>query len=116
MSETAIVTGAAGGIGEAVARRLARSGAKCVLVDRNPRVEQVAAEIDGMAVVGDLADPDLSMRAVRLAGKHVELLVLNAGINSVDKDLATLDLDRYQAVVAVNQHAVVYGLRAALPV
>ncbi|OHV45702.1 dehydrogenase [Parafrankia soli] len=116
MSETAIITGAAGGIGESVARRLAASGARCVLVDRSPAVEQVAASIGGAAVVGDLTDPELSLRMVKTAGDRLDLLVLNAGTNSVDKDPATLDLDRYQAVVGVNQHSVVYGLRAALPV
>lgn len=116
MSEIAIVTGAAGGIGESVARRLAVSGARCVLVDRDPKVEQVAVSIGGEAVVGDLTDPELSVRAVAIAGDRLDLLVLNAGTNSVDKDPATLDLGRYQAVVGVNQHSVVYGLRAALPV
>jgi NAD(P)-dependent dehydrogenase (short-subunit alcohol dehydrogenase family) len=116
VSEIAIVTGAAGGIGESVARRLAASGARCVLVDRDPKVEQVAVSIGGQAVVGDLTDPELSLRAVAIAGDRLDLLVLNAGTNSVDKDPATLDLGRYQAVVGVNQHSVVYGLRAALPV
>lgn len=116
MSEVAVVTGAAGGIGAAVARRLADAGVHCVLVDRKPTVEQVAASIGGEAVVGDLADPELSERMVAATGGRLDLLVLNAGINSVDKDPATLDLDRYQAVVGVNQHSVVYGLRAGLPV
>ena len=116
MSEVAIVTGAAGGIGESVARRLTASGVHCILVDRDPKVERVADSIGGDALVGDLTDPEVSLRAVALAGDRVDLLVLNAGMNSVDKDPATLDLDRYQAVVGVNQHSVVYGLRAALPV
>jgi NAD(P)-dependent dehydrogenase (short-subunit alcohol dehydrogenase family) len=116
MGENAVITGAAGGIGAAVARRLAAAGVRCVLVDRDPAVEEVAASIGGAAVVGDLTDPDLSLRAVRAAGDRLDLLVLNAGTNSVDKDPATLDLARYQAVVGVNQHSVVYGLRAALPV
>lgn len=116
MNETAMITGAAGGIGAAVARRLADGGARCVLVDRNPLVAEVAAEIGGVAVVGDLTDPELSERAVAAAEGRVDLLVLNAGMNSVDKDPAALDLDRYQAVVGVNQHAVVWGLRSVLPV
>ncbi|MEU1981185.1 SDR family oxidoreductase [Nocardia sp. NPDC019395] len=116
MTETAVITGAAGGIGEHTARRLSARGVRCVLVDRNPLVEQVAAELGGDAVVGDLADPALSRVAIATAGERLDLLVLNAGINSVDKDPAELDLDRYHAVVGVNQHAVVWGLRAALPV
>ncbi|MBE1533132.1 SDR family oxidoreductase [Actinomadura algeriensis] len=115
MSETAIITGAAGGIGEATAGRLAASGVRCVLVDRDPGVTDVAAAIGGTALVGDLTDPELSMRAVAAAGDRLDLLVLNAGTNCADKDPATLDLDRYAAVVGVNQHSVAYGLRAALP-
>lgn len=114
--ETAVITGAAGGIGEAVARRLAGAGTRCVLVDRNPAVAEVAASVGGDALVGDLTDPELSLRMVAVAGDRLDLLVLNAGHNSVDKDPATLDLDRYQAIVGVNQHSVVYGLRGALPV
>ncbi|MEU4650276.1 SDR family oxidoreductase [Nocardia fluminea] len=113
-SRTALITGAAGGIGAAVARRLA-ARAHCVLVDRSSAVDQVAAEIGATAVVGDLTDPELTARAVALAGDGLDLVVLNAGTNCADKDPATLDLDRYHAVVGVNQHAVVWGLRAALP-
>ncbi|WP_026403736.1 SDR family oxidoreductase [Actinomadura rifamycini] len=115
MSETAIITGAAGGIGAATARRLASSGVRCVLVDRDPQVTDVAAPIGGTALVGDLTDPDLSVRAAAEAGDGLALVVLNAGTNSPDKDPAALDLDRYRAVVGVNQHSVTYGLRAALP-
>ncbi|MFD0901591.1 SDR family oxidoreductase [Actinomadura sediminis] len=115
MSETAIITGAAGGIGAATARLLAASGARCVLVDRDPKVADVAASIGGTALVGDLTDPDLSVRAAADAGDGLGLVVLNAGTNCADKDPATLDLDRYRAVVGVNQHSVTYGLRAALP-
>ena len=50
------------------------------------------------------------------AGDELDQLVLNAGVNSGVTDLATLDLDWYQTVVGVNQHSVVYALRAALPV
>ncbi|NDZ96128.1 SDR family oxidoreductase [Streptomyces sp. SID6673] len=116
MPDTAVITGAAGGIGAATARRLSAAGHRCVLVDVNPLVEEVAAAVGGDAVVGDLTEPETSERAVEVAGNRLGLLVLNAGMNSVDKDPATLDLDRYRAVVGVNQHAVVWGLRAALPV
>ena len=115
MGTAAIITGAAGGIGEATARRLAAGGARCVVVDRNSRVEEVAASIGGVALVGDLTDPALSAEAVAAAGDDLDQLVLNAGVNSGVRDLAGLDLDWYQAVVGVNQHSAVYVLRAALP-
>ncbi|MBB5917808.1 NAD(P)-dependent dehydrogenase (short-subunit alcohol dehydrogenase family) [Nocardia transvalensis] len=116
MHETAVITGAAGGIGAAVAGLLAADGVRCVVVDREPHVTEVADRIGGEAVVGDLTDPETSTRAVALAGDRLDLLVLNAGTNSADKDPATLDLDRYHRVVGINQHAVMWGLRAALPV
>ncbi|MBH0781329.1 SDR family oxidoreductase [Nocardia bovistercoris] len=116
MRETAVITGAAGGIGAAVARLLAAEGAHCVVVDRDPAVAELATEIGGAAVVGDLTDPELSVRAVATAGPRLDLLVLNAGTNSADKDPAALDIERYHRVVGVNQHAVMWGLRAGLPV
>ncbi len=114
--ETAVITGAAGGIGAAVARLLAAQRVDCVVVDHDPRVEEVAEQIGGVAVVADLTDPESSVRAVAAAGNRLDLLVLNAGRNSADKDPAALDLDRYHTVVGVNQHAVMWGLRAGLPV
>jgi NADP-dependent 3-hydroxy acid dehydrogenase YdfG len=115
MDEVAIVTCAASGTGEAVARRLANTGVRCVLVDRDPLVRKVAADIGALAVVGDLSDPDLFTKAVAYADDRLDLLVLNAGTDCAGNDLAMLDLRGYRSVVGVNQHAVVYGLRAALP-
>ncbi|MGK8486766.1 SDR family oxidoreductase [Nocardia asiatica] len=114
--ESAVVTGAAGGIGAAVARLLAAEGVRCVVVDCDPRVVEVAEQIGGEAIVGDLAEPQTSTRAVAAAGDHLDLRILNAGVNCPDKDPATMDLHRYHAVVGVNQHAVVWGLRAGLPI
>ncbi|MFC5753163.1 SDR family oxidoreductase [Actinomadura rugatobispora] len=115
MTEVAMVTGAAGEIGEAVARRLASAGVRCVLVDRDPAVHGIAAGIGGVAVAGDLSDPDLATRAVAHAGGRLDLLVLNAESGCADTDPAMLDLRGYKSVVAANQHGVVYALRAALP-
>lgn len=116
MTTTAVITGAAGGIGAATAHRLSALGTRCVVVDRNPLAEEVAKAVGGTAVIGDLADPATSEAAVAAAGDHLDMLVLNAGMNCADKDLATLDPVRYHTVVGVNQHATVWGLRAALPV
>jgi 2-keto-3-deoxy-L-fuconate dehydrogenase len=64
-----IITGAAMGIGEAVARMCAGLGAWVVLIDRDARVSDVAYEIGqaAQAFVGDVTDPHTIERAIRAA-------------------------------------------------
>nr|WP_063779363.1 SDR family NAD(P)-dependent oxidoreductase [Kibdelosporangium sp. MJ126-NF4] len=106
----AIVTGAAGAIGAATAKRLARSEAAVVLADRDGTgAQQVADTItaDGgraLAVTCDVTDPDQVSAAVRAAvetfgGVHV--LVNNAGVTR-DSALFTMSTADWDEVVAVN--------------
>ena len=81
---TALVTGGASGIGRAVSVRLARSGARVVVLDRDETgAKEVAHQVGGEHVVADLADPavidDLGL------GTRVpaDILVNNAGIQHV---------------------------------
>lgn len=77
---TALVTGASGGLGQAIARALARRGASVVLTARRAEVlEPLAAELGGRAVACDLSDRDALERLVDEAGP-VDVLVANAGI------------------------------------
>ena len=80
--KTAIVTGAAQGLGEAFARRLAAEGCSVVMVDRSDAVTEVAAEIGATAIVGDVADAAHVRSVVDAAvAAHgtVDILVNNAG-------------------------------------
>ena len=82
MGERAIVTGAAQGIGEAVARRLASEGVSLVLTDRQDSVTELAGELGGIAVVGAVDDPEIAQRCVVEAVKshgRVDILINNAG-------------------------------------
>ena len=77
---TALVTGASGGLGQAIARALARRGASVVLTARRAEVlEPLAAELGGRAVATDLSDRGSLERLVADAGP-VDVLVANAGI------------------------------------
>lgn len=81
-----LITGAAGGIGSATARTLARAGGRVILHDvRAPSVESLAAELggDARALVADLADPIATQRlwddALAIHGR-IDVLINNAGI------------------------------------
>jgi short-subunit dehydrogenase len=77
---TVLVTGATGGLGQAIARALARRGARLVLSGRRTELlEPLAAETGGRALACDLADPAAVERLVADAGP-VDGLVANAGV------------------------------------
>jgi short-subunit dehydrogenase len=87
--KVAVVTGASGGIGAAIARRLAHEGMRIALVARNrERLERLAEQIhesgsEALVIVADLADENERLRAfeqIRAAFGPVDVLVNNAGL------------------------------------
>jgi short-subunit dehydrogenase len=123
---TAIVTGAASGIGAALTTALAARGSNLVLLDRDAeRLEEVAAGVraahPGLAVatyVADLSDDDATDQvAVQLAAEHPEttLLVNNAGV-ALGGRLDQVTLDEFDWVMAVNFRSVVRLTHALVPV
>jgi short-subunit dehydrogenase len=77
---TALVTGATGGLGQAIARALARRGASLVLTGRRAEVlEPLADELRGRAIIADLGDREEMQRLVAEAGA-IDVLVANAGV------------------------------------
>ena len=74
---SALVTGAASGIGLACARALAAAGAEVHLVDRDPKVLALAEELGGAGHVLDLMDPVDALPA------DIDILVNNAGVQHV---------------------------------
>jgi len=112
------VSGGGTGIGAATARRLAAAGARVVVMGRRAGpVEEVAAEIGGLACVGDSAAPADAERAVTLAAGELgglDVLIANAG---GDGSAAELDVDDglWEAVLRSNLTSSFVLARAALP-
>ncbi len=122
--KTALVTGAGSGIGAAIAKGLAASGARVVVQDLQAQAaERVTAEITvagglAYAAAGDVSDPvvveGLVAQAVT-AGGGLHLLVNNAGIGGPLAPLGEYPLDGWRKVMAVNLDGVFYGMRYAIP-
>jgi short-subunit dehydrogenase len=126
---TAVVTGAASGIGTALARGLAARGSHLVLVDRDGdglaavaksigSTAATAADLRIATYVADLADPAATTRLGQtLAGVHRDttLLVNNAGV-ALGGRFDQVSAAQFDTVLAVNLHAVVILTRALLPV
>lgn len=85
--KTALVTGAASGIGRAVAERLAHAGARVLVHDLAPSARDVAQSLGGVFLQADLADPEavrrLAQEALEAANGRVDILVNNAGFQHV---------------------------------
>jgi 3-oxoacyl-[acyl-carrier protein] reductase len=112
--KVAVVTGAARGIGAAIARVMSRDGAHVVAVDipaAGDRLAEVANEIGGTALQLDITAADAAERLIEHLRERrgrvrpgVDIVVHNAGITR-DKLLVNMDAARWNSVMAVNLQA-----------
>ena len=119
--KTAIVTGAAGGIGSATVRRLVEEGCKVVAVDiQQKALSQLAASCPAgsvLDVVADVARPEDCERFVGQAVQHfggVQLLVNNAAVIGRNYPIAEMPIEEFDRVHSINVRGVFLCLRAAL--
>ncbi|MFB7084505.1 SDR family NAD(P)-dependent oxidoreductase [Streptomyces sp. NPDC056296] len=121
---TALVTGAASGIGLATARRLGAGGANVVVADYNAEgaakaaVELVAEGVKAAAVELDVTRPESVEAAVRFAVDTfggLDLAVNNAGIGGPSAPTGEYDIEAYDRVVRTDLDGVFYSMRHELP-
>jgi short-subunit dehydrogenase len=109
---TAMVTGATGGLGQAIARELAGRGASVVLTGRRADVlEDLAVELGGRAIVADLADRDAAAALMEESGP-VDILVASAGLPA-SGPLTDFPLDAVDRALDVNLRVPVVMARLA---
>lgn len=105
---TALVTGAARGIGAAVASVLARDGARVIALDvpgAREELERTADRLGATALPLDITAPDAADRIAAAAPDGLGVLVHNAGITR-DRRLANMPADRWASVIEVNLDSV----------
>ncbi|MFB6422602.1 3-oxoacyl-ACP reductase [Streptomyces microflavus] len=105
---TALVTGAARGIGAAVASVLARDGARVIVLDvpgAREELERTADRLGATALPLDITAPDAADRIAAAVPDGLGVLVHNAGITR-DRRLANMPADRWASVIEVNLDSV----------
>lgn len=118
-NKVALVTGAGTGIGRAIAQRLADEGANVLIVGRTETtLVETAAYSDKISYLAiDLESEDGIRTIIRTVGERygrLDILVNNAGWAPVTP-FATMKIDEYDKVFAINVRAVVMLTQAFLP-
>jgi NAD(P)-dependent dehydrogenase (short-subunit alcohol dehydrogenase family) len=121
--KTAIVTGASAGLGLGIAKRLAQSGARLALWDRDKAALAGAArELSALgevhAVTVDVAVPDAVLAAARQSLERlggIEVLVNNAGISGPNAPTWEYPLEDWRRVLDINLTGVFLCCRAVVP-
>jgi 3-oxoacyl-[acyl-carrier protein] reductase len=119
--QAAIVTGAARGIGQAIATRLASEGAGVMIADIDEEVAREAVAAIGERAVAqrlDVSDPaswDAAVQAALARWGRIDALVNNAGIAGRSAPIWELAVDEWQQVLDIDLTGVFLGCRAVIP-
>lgn len=118
-----LITGAAGGIGIAAAKKFANEGAKLALVDlKKENLTKVAAEVTSdhiLLLEGNVAVEEDVKSFVEATKEHygrIDVFINNAGINGKFANLVDQTAENFDAVINVNLKGVFYGLKYVLKV
>jgi 2-dehydro-3-deoxy-L-rhamnonate dehydrogenase (NAD+) len=118
---TAVVTGGAAGIGYAIAQRLAASGARVALWDRDDGALRTAKSGLGSATLTYSVEVTDASAVDRVCGEThgalggIDILVCSAGITGPNKPMWEYPVDDWRRVFDVNVHGLFYCNRAVVP-
>jgi NAD(P)-dependent dehydrogenase (short-subunit alcohol dehydrogenase family) len=119
-----LITGAAGGLGSAAARRFASEGAKLALLDQDGRAtEQLADELtshdgEALALHVNVADEESIAKAITCVEQHfsrLDVLFNNAGVGGGNVSIAEMPPDEWDRVIAINLRGVFLGCKYGVP-
>jgi NAD(P)-dependent dehydrogenase (short-subunit alcohol dehydrogenase family) len=112
-----VVTGAAQGIGRALAAGLGEAGARVALIDLKDDVRDAAAELDAFAQVADITDAEAVTAAVDAVAQEfgrLDFLVNNAGVRLIEP-IMEMSLDGWRRTLDVNLTGAFNCIRASVP-
>ena len=118
-NQVAVITGASSGIGWALAKELARQGARVGLVARRrENLERLAADIGPAAAfeVADMADREQTLAAIRSLSSRlgpIDLLVANAGVGA-PTDIDPMNTPAIRRMFEVNVFGVIHAIDSVL--
>ena len=121
---TVVITGAAGGLGSAAARRFAMEGGRLALLDRDlSAAEELAAELaaadhEAVAIEVDVADEASIAAAITRAEAYfgrIDVMFNNAGEGGGDHAIAEMAASAWDDVIAVNLRGVFLGCKHGVP-
>ncbi|WP_127599325.1 SDR family oxidoreductase [Nitratireductor alexandrii] len=120
--KVAVITGAASGFGEGMAKRFAEEGAQVVVADLNAKgAERVAGEIGQAALpvtvdVSLKSDIDAMVAAAMDAHGRIDIVVNNAGFTHTNQSMLDVDEATFDLIAAVNMKAIYFAARAVVPI
>ncbi len=118
--KVAIITGAASGFGEGIARRYAAEGARVVVVDLNDQLgSKVAGEIGGAYIHADVANRDDVRRMIQTAVdeyERLDVMVNNAGVTHVNRPMLEVKEEEFDRIFDVNVKSIYLAALEAVPV
>ena len=118
----AVITGAASGFGEGMAKRFAAEGARVVVADLNAKgAERVAGEIGESAIavstdVSQRAEVEEMIAAAMDAFGRIDVMVNNAGYTHRNGDMLGVDEETFDLIAAVNMKAIYYSALSVVPI